>query len=323
MSEETHILGIPSLDLNYFRSTDPVLKAMFVKQLGKAFEEYGFVAIKNHGIPQNLIDQMYREAKSFFDLSEEEKKKYIVHGVGGQRGYTPFGAESAKGEDNKDLKEFWQIGQTLSNPLMISPYGPNIWPTNNSEFKETGLTLYRELEKCANLVLSAVARYLYLDDDYFKSRIKDGESIIRIIHYPPLKEDPKGSVRAASHEDINFITILVGAQGKGLEILTRKGEWLPVTAVKDHIIVNAADMLQRLTNRKFISTTHRVVNPPETEWNKARFSMPFFVHPRSDIDLTCLQSCIDDNNPKLFSDMTAYEYLTERLQELGLISIEQ
>jgi len=310
---------IPVVDLEDFTKGDAARKSMFVQQLGKAYEDVGFVAVKNHGIPKDLIDDLYRQVQEFFSLPLEQKRKYEIPELAGQRGYTSFGKEHAKGSDAPDLKEFFQYGQTVPNghPLK-NEYPDNVQVNEVAGFNETIFKAYRAFEKSGKSLLQAIALYLGLDEHYFDEFVEEGNSIVRSIHYPPIVTEPKSAIRAEQHEDINLITLLVGASAGGLEILTKQNEWVGVTSLPDQIVVNVGDMLQRLTNNRLKSTTHRVVNPPRELWHTSRFSIPFFLHPKSEMSLACLDECIDEHHPKLYQDITAGEYLDERLKEIGL-----
>ncbi|MFN3795481.1 MAG: isopenicillin N synthase family dioxygenase [Chitinophagaceae bacterium] len=312
-------MSIPVVDLAQFTSGDAAAKQAFVQALGKAYEEVGFVAVKNHGIPDELIRQQYEYVQQFFSLPLEKKLQYEIAGLAGQRGYTSFGREHAKGSDAPDLKEFFQFGQMVdaSHPLKWE-YPDNVQVKEIGAFNPTLESAYRHFEQSGRSLLQAIALYLELDEHYFDEHIEDGNSILRCIHYPPITTEPKSAIRAEQHEDINLITLLVGASADGLEILTKQGEWVPVTSLPEQIVVNVGDMLQRLTNNKLRSTTHRVVNPKRELWHTSRFSMPFFLHPKSAMSLACLESCIDAEHPKAYPDATAGEYLDERLREIGL-----
>jgi len=312
-------MSIPVVDLSDFLSGDPEKKKAFVNQLGKAYEDVGFVAVKNHGIPADLIADLYKYVQQFFSLPADEKRKYEVPGLAGQRGYTSFGKEHAKGSDAPDLKEFFQFGQIVEDGDPIkSEYPDNVTVNEVPAFTPTFGKAYKAFEKSGLALLQAIALYLELDEHYFDSYVHNGNSILRSIHYPPITHEPKSAIRAEQHEDINLITLLVGASADGLQILTRQNEWVGVTSLPEQIVVNVGDMLQRLTNNKLKSTTHRVVNPPRPMWHSSRFSMPFFLHPKSEMSLACLDSCIDDEHPKEYKDITAGEYLDERLREIGL-----
>jgi isopenicillin N synthase-like dioxygenase len=316
---------IPSLDLADFTSGDAEKKAAFVKKLGDAYQNIGFVAIKNHGLSKELQDRLYAVIKKFFALPDEIKAKYEKPEIGFQRGYTGKGKEHAKGRNTGDLKEFYHVGQELSkipdsDPIK-SEYPANIWPGEIPEFESIALEIYRTLENAGKNMLKAIALHLDLEEEFFEDKVAFGNSILRQIHYFPIENPdqvPADAVRAAEHGDINLITLLMGASADGLQVLRRDGKWIPITALPDQLVVNVGDMLERLTNKKLKSTIHRVVNPPRELMNTSRYSIPFFMHPRSEMDLTCLASCIDNNNPKQFEDATAGEFLEERLRELGL-----
>jgi len=311
--------GIPTVDLSDFLSGDFNLKAKFVNQLGQAYEDIGFVAVKNHGIPDKIINELYSIVEDFFALPVSKKVKYEIDGIGGARGYTSFGKEHAKNRNAGDLKEFWHFGQFVEGDDPIgNEYPQNVSVEELPQFLKTGKNAYRSFEECGKHMLRAIALYLGLEENFFDGQIYNGNSILRPIHYPPIVNPEPDAVRAGEHEDINLITLLVGASADGLQVLNRQNEWISVTAIKDHIIVNVGDMLQRLTNNKLRSTTHRVVNPPKEEWGKPRYSMPFFLHPRSDMSLNCLPNCIDENKPKDYKDISAGDYLDERLREIGL-----
>jgi len=311
-------MAIPVVDLADF-AEDSGKKASFVDALGKAYEEVGFVAVKNHGIPEQTISALYTNTKEFFALPSDTKKTYEIPGLAGQRGYTSFGKEHAKGSKAADLKEFFQFGQTVedSDPIR-SEYPPNVTVTEAPSFSPTFFKAYRSFEHSGSRLLRAIALYLGLDEKYFDQYVHNGNSILRAIHYPPISGEPHSAIRAEQHEDINLITLLIGASADGLEILSRQNEWVPVTSLPEQIVVNVGDMLQRLTNNKLKSTTHRVVNPPREFWGTSRYSIPFFLHPKSSMSLACLPGCIDSSHPKAYPDATAGEYLDERLREIGL-----
>jgi isopenicillin N synthase-like dioxygenase len=311
-------MSIPTVDLADFLNGDPAKKRSFVQALGKAYEEVGFVAVKNHGIPDGLIEDLYKYVQEFFSLPLEQKKKYEIKGLAGQRGYTSFGKEHAKGSDAPDLKEFFQYGQVARDNYKDEFYPDNVKVEQVAAFNETFDNAYRAFEKSGTALLQAIALYLGLDEHYFDQYVFNGNSILRAIHYPPITETPKSAIRAEQHEDINLITLLVGASADGLEILTKQDEWVPVTSLPEQIVVNVGDMLQRLTNNKLRSTTHRVVNPKREFWHTSRFSIPFFLHPKSSMSLECLPNCVDENNPLAYDVATAGEYLNERLVEIGL-----
>ena len=311
---------IPSVNLQDFISGDPVKKQKFIDEIGKAYEDIGFVALKGHFLDDQLVDNLYKEVKNFFELPVDIKQKYEIPGIGGQRGYVSFGKESAKGKKEGDLKEFWHFGQYLeNNPKLETEYPANVIVEELPEFNKIGKETYRMLEKTAKYVLRALALHLDLEETYFDNYIHNGNSILRPIHYPPIKEEPKDAVRAAAHGDINLITLLMGAQGRGLQVQNHKGEWIDAIAEPDELMINVGDMLSRHTNNKLKSTIHRVVNPPRELWGTSRYSIPFFMHPISDMKLDVLESCIDAENPKQFDDITAGQFLHERLVDLGLI----
>ena len=311
--------NIPSIDLADFTSGDAEKKAQFVKQLGEAYETIGFVAVKNHGLSDALCTSLYTEVQKFFSLSEAQKRQYEIEGLGGQRGYVSFGKEHAKNRNEGDLKEFWHFGQTVEDGDAIKDeYPENVKVNELSNFNPIGKEVYRKLEVAGRDMLRAIALYLELDEKYFDAKIHNGNSILRPIHYPPITNEPKDAVRAAEHEDINLITLLMGASADGLQVLNKNNDWISVTALPEQIVVNVGDMLQRLTNNKLKSTTHRVINPPKEKWGSSRYSIPFFLHPRSEVSLISLDCCIDENNPKQFTDISAGKYLEQRIKELGL-----
>ncbi|GAA4899471.1 2-oxoglutarate and iron-dependent oxygenase domain-containing protein [Flaviramulus aquimarinus] len=311
--------SIPSVNLKDFISNDPIRKQNFVNAIGKAYEDIGFVALKGHFLDDTLVNNLYDEVKNFFSLDTETKRKYEIPGIGGQRGYVSFGKESAKGKKEGDLKEFWHFGQYVEDDEKLKQeYPENVIVNELPEFNKIGKETYRMLEKTAKYVLRALALHLDLKETYFDEYIYNGNSILRPIHYPPITEEPKEAVRAAAHGDINLITLLMGAQGRGLQVQNHKGEWLDAIAEPDELMINVGDMLSRHTNNRLKSTIHRVINPPKELWGTSRYSIPFFMHPISDMKLDVLESCIDDNSPKAFDDITAGEFLNERLIELGL-----
>ncbi|MFN4085599.1 MAG: isopenicillin N synthase family dioxygenase [Spirosomataceae bacterium] len=317
MQQNPLLDSIPSLDLADFTSGDPQRKEKFVQELGQAFNNIGFIALKNHGLSEELRAQLYQSVETFFQLPTEIKTSYEHPELAGQRGYIGKGKETAKGHSKPDLKEFYHVGQP--NPLPHMP--ENIFPSEVPEFKENTLKIYHTFEQTGKTLLQAIALYLELPEHYFDDKVTQGDSILRALHYFPIEDPdslPEGAVRAAAHGDINLITLLMGASAEGLEVLRRDGQWIPVTALPDQIIINVGDMLDRLTNHKLKSTIHRVVNPPREKMKTSRYSIPFFMHPRAEMDLTCLPSCVDTDHPKLYEDMTAGQFLDERLRELGL-----
>ncbi|WP_055446025.1 isopenicillin N synthase family dioxygenase [Lacinutrix mariniflava] len=311
--------SIPSVNLEDFLSDDPKRKQKFIDEIGKAYQEIGFVALKGHFLDDKLVDGLYSEIKNFFDLPVETKQGYEIPGIGGQRGYISFGKESAKGKKEGDLKEFWHFGQYVEDDAeRAKEYPKNVDVKELPAFNKAGKQTYQMLEKTAKYVLRALALYLDLDELYFDNYIHNGNSILRPIHYPPITEEPKAAERAAAHGDINLITLLMGAQGRGLQVQNHEGEWIDAIAEPDELMINVGDMLSRHTNNKLKSTIHRVINPPKELWGTSRYSIPFFMHPISEMKLDVLDSCIDAENPKQFDDITAGEFLNQRLIELGL-----
>ena len=313
---------IPSLDLSDFTGNDKVKKQNFVNELGSAYQNIGFVAVKNHGLSDELTAKLYSIVKEFFALPDEIKKKYEIPDFSGQRGYVGKGKEHAKGRSTGDLKEFYHIGQEVEgdDPIKVE-YPENIWVNELPQFREIGLEVYRKLEQAGVQMLRAIALHIGLEENYFDNKVKNGNSILRPIHYYPIENPdavPADAVRAAEHGDINLITLLMGASADGLQVLRRDDRWIPITALPNQIVVNVGDMLERLTNKMLKSTIHRVVNPPREKMSTSRYSIPFFMHPRSEMDLSCLDNCINDENPKKFQDITAGEFLNERLAEIGL-----
>lgn len=314
---------IPSLDLADFTLGDENKKRQFVEELGHAYNNIGFVAIKNHGLSDELIAQLYAVNKSFFSLPTDVKIKYEDPSNFGQRGYVGKGKEHAKGRKTGDLKEFYHIGQEVIDEDPIKDqYPDNIWPENEiPEYQAIALEAYRTIEQAGQQMLRAIALYLGLEENYFDEKVHNGNSILRPIHYFPIdnpEEVPDDAVRAAEHGDINLITLLMGASADGLQVLRKDGVWIPITALPDQLVVNVGDMLERLTNNKLKSTIHRVVNPPKDQLMISRYSIPFFMHPRADMKLNCLDSCIDEANPKSYPDITSGEFLSQRLAEIGL-----
>ena len=312
--------NIPSVDLADFISGDPKRKQKFVDEIGKAYEEIGFVALKNHFLDNDLEENLYKEVKTFFDLPLEVKKKYEIEGLAGQRGYISFGKEHAKGKKEGDLKEFWHFGQEpAADANLTEEYPENVQVAELKNFNKVGMEAYRMLEKTGIYVLRALALYIGLEEYYFDHWASNGNSILRPIHYPPITEEPKGAVRAGAHGDINLITLLMGASTGGLQVLRKDGEWIDAVPQEDELVINVGDMLERHTNNKLRSTIHRVINPPKDQWDKPRYSIPFFMHPRSEMRLDCLEECINEENPKQYEDITAGDFLHQRLVEIGLL----
>lgn len=313
---------IPSLDLADFRNGDEKAKKKFVEDLGNAYHNIGFVAIRNHFLTDDQQQRLYTAIKKFFALPDDVKKKYERTEIAGQRGYTGKGKEHAKGRNTGDLKEFYHVGQELSDTdLKKEGYPANIWPSEVPELQSIGVDVYRALEKTGTLMLRAIALYLGLPETYFDDKIKNGNSILRPIHYYPIEDPdsvPEDAVRAAEHGDINLITLLMGASADGLQVLRRDGKWIPITALPDQLVVNVGDMLERLTNKELKSTIHRVVNPPRHLMNTPRYSVPFFMHPRSEMSLAALAGCVNSEHPKIWEDIAAGEFLDQRLREIGL-----
>jgi len=292
----------------------------FAQKLGRSFEEYGFAIIADHGIPDDLIHRAEDKAKAFFALPEEVKRKYLIPGGGGARGYTPFGIETAKGLKAHDLKEFWHVGRDLPQGHRFRDHMPdNLWPAEIPGFKDTFLELFATFDAAGLKVLKAIARYLKIDEDYFEDAVKDGNSVLRALHYPPQTEATGEHIRAGAHEDINAITLLLGAEEAGLELLTRDKRWIPVSPRPGELVINIGDMLQRLTNGKLRSTTHRVVNPRPDRARKARYSMPFFLHFRSDFLIEALPQTVPGGEQPKWPPITANDYLHERLREIKLV----
>ena len=317
---------IPTLDIRRF--TSPVSdadRAAFVDELGAAYREWGFAGVRGHGIPDALIADAYQVFAEFFALPDDVKRKYHVEGGGGARGYTPFGVETAKGAKHFDLKEFWHIGREIPRDSRYADaMPPNLWPQEVPDMRRVGYGLFEALDALGSSVLAALALHIGLPEDYFADKTDNGNSILRPIHYPPIAADASSgkalpNVRAGAHEDINLITLLVGASAAGLEVRSRAGQWVPFTADADTIVVNIGDMLQRLTNHVYPSTTHRVVNPPGEAARQPRYSTPFFLHPNPDFVIDVLPSCIDVDNPSRYPEsITAQGYLDERLREIKL-----
>ncbi len=307
--------GVPTLDIRRWDDD----RAAFVAELGAVYREYGFCCISGHGIPPALIEAAYDAFKAVFALSDLAKRQYLA-GPGGTRGLTPLRIETAKGAAHPDLKEFWHIGRELPPASQYAAVmAPNLWPAEVPGFRAAGLALYQALEALGGCVLAALALHLGLDERWFDDKIAHGNSILRALHYPPIKDDDVPNERAGAHEDINLITLLVGASDSGLEVLSRRGDWLPVTAEGDAIVVNIGDMLQRLTNHAYPSTTHRVVNPKADAAHRARYSMPFFLHPNPDFLIEVLPGCITPERPNRYPEpITANDYLWQRLREIKL-----
>ena len=291
----------------------------FVRDLGAAYENYGFVIIPDHGIPQPLIDRFLGLYKTFFAWPEADKRRYHIKGGGGARGYTPFGIETAKGSQHFDLKEFWHVGRELPSGHPYRHYmADNVWINEIPEFKETCIEMFETFDLTGRRLLSAIARVLGLSPDFFEDKVQLGNSVLRVIHYPPMPPNPAESIRAGAHEDINVITLLLGAEEPGLQVLSRQGQWLSVNPAPGSMVVNVGDMLQRLTNGMLRSTSHRVINPVRDRAQNARFSMPFFLHFNPDFPIAALPSCVGPGKPDPLPPILAEEYLQERLREIKL-----
>ena len=320
--EEILYDAIPSLDLKNFYAGDEKTKTRFVADLGAAFHNIGFVAIRNHFLNPELQAELYAAIRKFFALPDEVKSRYERSGLAGQRGYIGKGKEHAKGRNTGDLKEFFHIGQELgATGLAAEGYPANIWPAEVPELRDAGVKAYQLLEKTGACILRAIALAVGLPEGYFDDKIKNGNSILRPIHYYPIdrpEEVPADAVRAAEHGDINLITLLMGASAEGLQVLRHDGKWIPITALPDQLVVNVGDMLERLTNGTLRSTIHRVVNPPRDLMNTPRYSIPFFMHPRPEMSLSALPHCVGPGSPKKWEDITAGEFLDQRLAEIGL-----
>ncbi|MDP8913228.1 MAG: isopenicillin N synthase family oxygenase [Pseudomonadota bacterium] len=292
----------------------------FAAELGQSFERFGFAIISDHGIPADLIARAEEKARAFFALPEEVKRSYHIAGGGGARGYTPFGIETAKGATQHDLKEFWHVGRELPAGHPFSAVmAPNVWPSEVQSFRDTFLELFAAFDKAGLRILEAIARHLGLAPNFFEDTVRDGNSVLRLLHYPPVAPDAPG-VRAGAHEDINTITLLLGAEEAGLQLLDRDGNWLPVAPREGELVVNIGDMLQRLTNNVLKSTSHRVVNPPPERRGRSRYSMPFFLHFRPDYLIETLPETVSAERPNLYPEpITAHDFLLERLREIKLV----
>ena len=312
--------NILSLDLNTFINGNVAEKKKFVQDLGFAYENIGFVAVYNHKLTDEVSDNLYRYTQDFYNLPLDTKLKYRIEGLAGQRGFTSWGTEHAKNSNVGDLKEFFHFGQDIPKDLIQKyNYPENVLVEEVPEFNTYAIEAFKRLQETGIYMLRAIALYLDLDEFYFDDKVKYGNSILRPIHYAPITSEPKNAVRAGQHEDINLITLLMGASAEGLEVLNKKNEWIPITALPNQLVVNVGDMLQRLTNDKLKSTTHRVVNPPKEKWGTPRFSIPFFLHPISEMRLDCLENCVSASNSKRYEDISAGEFLTQRLIEIGLL----
>lgn len=313
---------IPSLDLKDFYGGNAGEKAQFVSSLGIAYQSIGFVAVRNHFLDQAQQQKLYSAIQRFFALPDHQKAHYERTNLAGQRGYTGKGKEHAKGRNTGDLKEFYHVGQELpEEQLRKEGYPPNIWPEEIPEFKSAAVEAYRALEKTGTYFMRAIALFLGINENYFDDKIRNGNSILRAIHYYPIEDPdavPPDAVRAAEHGDINLITLLMGASADGLQVLRHDGKWIPITALPNQLVVNVGDMLERLSNGVLKSTIHRVVNPPRQLMKTPRYSIPFFMHPRSEMSLAALPECVNSSNEKRWTDITAGDFLDQRLAEIGL-----
>ncbi len=306
--EQVPVLSLETLDAD-----------AFAEAIGTSFRQYGFAMVRDHGMDADLVAKGWTLARQFFALPVDAKRAYLVPGGGGQRGYTAFGTEIAKGASENDLKEFWHVGRDLpeGSPLAES-MAPNIWPSEIAEFHETFSALYAAFDAVGARILSGVARHLGLAPDWFDDKIAHGNSILRLLHYPPVSAEAPG-IRAGAHEDINLITLLLGAEEGGLQLLTKSGQWIPATPPPGALVINVGDMLQRLTNHVLPSTSHRVVNPPVERRHLPRYSMPFFLHLQPDVMIEALPQCVTAENPLREPPITAHDYLHQRLREIGLV----
>ncbi len=304
---------IPTLSL---READ---SPAFVRDLGAAYEQHGFVILTDHGMPQALIDRFLGLYKTFFAWPEDAKRRYHVPGGGGARGYTPFGIETAKGATHHDLKEFWHVGRELPEGHAYRKYmADNVWINELTGFRDTSIEMFETFDRTGRRILRAIAAILNLPADFFEDKVQLGNSVLRVIHYPPMPPQPTESVRAGAHEDINVITLLLGAEEPGLQVLSKRGEWLEVNPSPGSMVVNVGDMLQRLTNGTLRSTSHRVINPKSDRARHARYSMPFFLHFNPDFPIAALPSCVGPGKPEPLPPILAEEYLQERLREIKL-----
>jgi isopenicillin N synthase-like dioxygenase len=310
--------AIPTLDMHRFDSD----RAAFVAELGRAYETWGFCCVTNHAVDETVMANAYAAFKAFFALPEEVKKRYAVPGTGGARGYTGMKVETAKDSKHADLKEFWHVGREIpdsSKYRALMP--PNLDVSEVPGFATTAYALYEALDALGSRMLRAMALHLKLDEHFFADKTNFGNSVLRAIHYPPILDGNVPNVRAGQHEDINLITLLIGASAAGLEVLSRSGEWVPITSIPGAIVCNVGDMLQRLTNHVFPSTTHRVVNPADPALaRQPRYSIPFFLHPNPDYVIETLPGCISAERPNRYpTPISSHDYLLERLREIKLI----
>ncbi|MEC7985628.1 MAG: 2-oxoglutarate and iron-dependent oxygenase domain-containing protein [Myxococcota bacterium] len=310
--------SVPVVDIRNFQAD----RTAFIQKLGDAIRDFGFVRVRGHAVSSDVTDPAYDVAKRFFSLDAAVKNRYLIKGGAGQRGYTPYLAESAKHTDIPDLKEFWHVGRELPQEHPLSKaYVPNVWPQEIPGFRSVMLDLYGALEKCSNILLRGLALYMEQEEDRFTSITDDGNSILRILHYPSLEGQRviPGAVRAAAHEDINIITLLITSTSSGLQLLNRKGQWIDINVEPGEIVADSGDMLSRVTNGYLPSTTHRVVNPDDS--TSERYSIPFFVHPRPQSILSVLSNCKGEKFPSPPPDITGIDFLNQRLAHLGLLNL--
>jgi isopenicillin N synthase-like dioxygenase len=309
------IESLPVVSLR-LRDHDPT---GFAHTLGESFTRYGFGVVGDHGLDAGMIGRALAATKAFFALPEAVKRRYHIAGGAGQRGYIPFGIEAAKGADKVDLKEFWHVGRELPTGHRYRPFMPeNVWPNEVPGFRQDVYALYAALDALGGALLESIAIYLGLRADFFVEAVRDGNSVLRLLHYPPMPANPDG-IRAEAHEDINTITLLLGAEEAGLQLLTREGRWMDVAPPEGSLVVNMGDMLQRLTNHVLPSTTHRVRNPAADRAHLPRYSIPFFLHFAPDYLIETLPSCISADNPDRYPEpITAQDFLMERLREIRL-----
>ena len=302
---------VPELSLKAYTHGDAASREAFSTELMRGLQDFGFIILTDHGVSAPVLADAYRMAERVFALPDAVKRRYAKPRVG----YTPFGVEHAKDHAHPDLKEFWQIGQEPDVAAPHEGFPDNVWPAEAPGADKAFLDLFNALNQTGVVLLQALAPCLGLDEHHFDPMVRRGNSILRVLHYPPLAADADPRcVRAAAHEDINLITIMVAAKGAGLELLDRDGAWLPVETEPTNLIVDTGDMLARMTNFVLPATTHRVVNPAGP--NVDRYSMPFFMHPTPDTSLKVLPSCLGAG--ARMPEITAGDYLDERLREIGL-----
>ena len=314
---------VPTVDYHDLISRDPHKRTQFIQDLGDAFSQIGFVIVKNHGVSEALRQELFDISREIFEQPVAIKQQYEDMQNGGQRGYISKGRETAKGEKVPDLKEFWHIGQEVVNePALQEAYPDNIWMNEVPQLQTVGMKVYRTFEDTGRNLLKAIALYLDLAEDYFDAKIHNGNSVLRLLHYFPvtnMEQIEEGAVRAAAHGDINLITLLMGGSAKGLQAKNSDGAWVDISPNENEIVINIGDMLHRHTNGRLKSTIHRVINLDKESMLHPRYSAPFFLHPRGDMDLSCLDNCVSENQPKGYEDINAGDFLRERIQQLGLL----